>query len=62
MEGAEFLVHERLVHEIKGDITVPKQGETLDHPQPILSLDEVNENDTQQPLIDAPKPNNEGTR
>ena len=60
MEGAEFLAHERLVHAKKGDIPVPKQGETLDHAQPTLSSEEINKKDTLQPEIDAPKPNHEG--
>lgn len=61
MDGAELLVHERIIHEKKGDELVPIEGVTIDHPQPSLDIGEVNKDDPPpRPAIDTPKPNDEG--
>lgn len=63
MDGAELLVHERIVHETKGDKKIPIHGATIDHPQPPLSAEEVNEDDPPPTLaLDALKPSDEGAR
>lgn len=63
MEGAEFLMHERLVHRMKGDRQVSSYRGKIDHLQPTLSLEEVNRDDPEpKPEIYGARPDDEGTK
>ena len=62
MEGADLLTHERIFHETKGNTEIPIHEAIIDHPQPYLSIEEINKDDPPQtPSLDAPNPD-EGTR
>ena len=53
MDGAELLVHERIVHEQKGGIKILDDNAVIGQPQPQIDADDVN-------AIDSP-PNNSDT-
>lgn len=45
MDGAELLVHERMVHATKGNEIVKNDVVTIDHPQPPIDASEVENED-----------------
>jgi len=54
MDGAELLIHEKLVHERKGNIIVGSMDATIDHPQPSMKLEEVERQDPPPRQISSP--------
>lgn len=54
MDGAEFVMHEQIVHAAKGEGNLPMQPNTIDHPQPDIDqvLLEAEDIDTSKPIKD----------
>ena len=59
MDGADLLIHERLIHEMKGNVVVPIEGVTVDHPQPQIEAEEVAQDDPAPQAAIESSPNKE---
>ena len=55
MESADFLVHEQIVHGMKGERNVSPFAGRIDHPQPVINASEVNQDDPPLPQLPADK-------
>ena len=62
MESADFLVHEKIVHGMKGERDVLPFAGRIDHPQPLLNSSEVNQDDPPLPQLPVATKCDEGVR
>lgn len=62
MDGAEFLIHEKILHGQKGNDEIPVVEATIDHEVPKMEQDSINMEDqpVAQELKDAPSSHQEG--